>query len=220
MGSASCSRGASSAQRPVVRFLDHHRDPSYRVEAVDTAGHWPAAYLPEAGIPLVRGWYRQADFPENAILYGRFGSRAYVAWLRRLGVRYVVLTTAPPDFSAEAEAAVLLGGRARLRVAFRSRHATVYAVPRPTPLVTGSGAARVLALGEARLVLQLARPGRYRVAVGYSPYWRTRQGCVDESSDGMLRLSVPRSGRVVLTFDVAAGRLLHTLVDSDSRRCY
>src|SRR5204863_1602986 len=118
--------------RPVVSFLRGHLDPSYRVEAVDTAGHWAAVYLPEAGIPLVRGWYRQADFPENALLYGRLGPGAYLAWLRKLGVRYVVLTDAPTDYSAEGEAAVLRGGRARLRVVFRSRHATVYAVPRPT----------------------------------------------------------------------------------------
>jgi len=39
------------------------------VEAVDTAEHWPAAYLPDAGIPIVRGWYRQSDFPQNELLY-------------------------------------------------------------------------------------------------------------------------------------------------------
>src|SRR5262249_3400403 len=72
---------------PAIGFLHRHLSPDYRVEAVDTVGHWSAAYLPEAGIPLVRGWYRQADFPDNAILYHRFGAAAYVRWLRNLGVR-------------------------------------------------------------------------------------------------------------------------------------
>jgi len=210
----------SSYWQPVVRFLDRHLDPSYRVEAVDTAGHWPAAYLPEAGIPLVRGWYRQADFPENAILYGDFGARAYLAWLRRLGVRYVVLTDAPPDFSARAEADLLRSGRLRLPVAFRSRHATVYAVPSPSPIVTGPGTARVLRLDQAKLVLRVGRSGTYRVALSWSPYWRPSEGCVSQGPAEMLLVTVPRAGRVTLSFGVGAMRVLHTLVDSDGRRCF
>jgi hypothetical protein len=205
--------------QPVVRFLDRHRDPSYRVEAVDTAGHWPADYLPRAGIPLVRGWYRQADFPENAILYDRFGPRAYLAWLRRLGVRYVVLTDAPPDSSARAEADLLRSGRVHLRVALRSAHATVFAVPRPTAIVTGPGAPRVLRLDETHLVLRVGRPGTYRVATSWSPYWRIHVGCVAKSAAGMLLVTTQRAGRITVSFDVGAMRLLRTLVDSDGRRC-
>ena len=55
--------------QPAIRYLRAHLSPSYRVEAVDTAEHWPAAYLPDAGIPIVRGWYRQNDFPQNELLY-------------------------------------------------------------------------------------------------------------------------------------------------------
>src|SRR5205085_6923707 len=68
--------------QPAIAYLHTHLGPSYRVEAVDTAGHWPAVYLPEARIPLARGWYRQDDFPQNGILYGAFGPEAYTAWLR------------------------------------------------------------------------------------------------------------------------------------------
>src|SRR5207249_8420002 len=38
--------------QPAISYLRGHLTPSYRVEAVDTAGHWAALYLPEAGIPL------------------------------------------------------------------------------------------------------------------------------------------------------------------------
>src|SRR5207248_6826123 len=35
-----------------VGFLRTHLSPAYRVESVDTAGHWGAYYLARAGIPL------------------------------------------------------------------------------------------------------------------------------------------------------------------------
>ena len=72
---SSFERGASdpssthSYWTPAIRFLHSKLAPSYRVEAVDTVGHWEADYLPAAGIPLVRGWFRQDDFPQNAVLY-------------------------------------------------------------------------------------------------------------------------------------------------------
>ena len=31
---------------PAISFLHENLTPSYRVEVVDTAGHWAAAYLP------------------------------------------------------------------------------------------------------------------------------------------------------------------------------
>ena len=113
--------------------------PSYRVEAVDTVGHWPAAYLPAAGIPIVRGWFRQDDFPRNDVLYTTSTAARYVAWLRSLGVRYVVLPDAPLDYSAKAEGALIVGGRSGSRVAFRSAHTTMFAVPSPRRIVTGPG---------------------------------------------------------------------------------
>ena len=140
--------------QPAIAFLHGVLTPSYRVEAVDTAGHWEATFLPGAGIPLARGWYRQDDFPQNAILYGTVGRRAYLAWLRRLAVRYVVLSDASTDYSATAEAQLLRSGRSGLRPVFRSRHLVVYAVPSPAPIIRPSGAARVLEITRSGLRLQ------------------------------------------------------------------
>ena len=106
--------------QPAIRFLRRHLTPSYRVEVVDTAGHWAAFYLPDANIPLARGWFRQDDFPQNQVLYGKLGPEAYLSWLRGLGVRYVVLTRAAPDYSARAEAALVGGAHSPLRPVFRS----------------------------------------------------------------------------------------------------
>ena len=73
--------------QPVVRYLHAHLTPSYRVEAVDTVGHWDAYYLAQANIPLVRGWFRQDDFPENQLLYQpEVGRHAYTDWLHIFNV--------------------------------------------------------------------------------------------------------------------------------------
>ena len=107
--------------RAPLGYLRAHLQPSYRVEAVDTADHWPDFYLPEAGIPLVRGWFRQDDFPLDAILYRRFTPAAYLRWLRGLGVAYVVLARAPLDFSSVREARLIRSGRVGLRRVFATR---------------------------------------------------------------------------------------------------
>ena len=63
----------------------------------------------------MRGWYRQADFPENELLYdAKLSPGDYRAWLRQLGVRYVVISDAPPDYSSRVEAQLIRSGRSGL----------------------------------------------------------------------------------------------------------
>ena len=66
--------------------------------------------LPAHGIPLARGWFRQDDWPQNAALYGPLSRRSYLAWLRDIGVRYVLLPDAHRDTSARAEALLVHRG--------------------------------------------------------------------------------------------------------------
>ena len=205
--------------RPAIAFLHRHLSPSYRVEVVDTAGHWAALYLPRAGIPLARGWFRQDDFPQNQLFYSRPDPDAYLAWLHRLSVRYVVLTTAPPDYSARAESKLVSDPHSPLRVAFRGSNITVYAVPDPVSIVRGTGPARVLSLTQSRIVLRIDRPGAYSIEVRYSPYWQPSIGCLSRSRGGLLRLTSGRGGRVVLAFRVDAGRALRALTGSHARAC-
>jgi hypothetical protein len=196
---------------PAVRFLQTHLTPDYRVEAVDTSGHWPAVYLPEARIPLVRGWYRQDDFPANAILYESFGARAYREWLRRMAVRYVVLPDAPSDYSSNAEAALLRSGQSGLGVVLRTAHLTIYEVPRRRPLVTGPARASVVRLGTTEGVLSVAAPGTYRVAIRFSPYWRASGACLASRRDGMIELIAARAGSIDLDFTVNVHRSVQVL---------
>jgi hypothetical protein len=205
--------------QPAISFLRGHLTPSYRVEAVDTTGHWAALYLPRAGIPLARGWFRQDDFPQNEVLYGDLGARAYLSWLRSLGVRYVVLTKAAPDYSAKAEAAIVGGPRSPLHTVFRAPQLAVYEVPSPTPILTGPGRGRVLRMTESRIVLRVERPGTYRVAVRFSRYWEPSVGCAARRSDGMIRLSVPRASLVRLDFSPEPGAALAALTGEAARSC-
>ena len=214
------SAGDPSASRaywePAIRFLRRSLTPSYRVEVVATADHWEAVYLPEAGIPIARGWFRQDDFPENAILYGRADAPSTpVEWLRRLGVGYVVLSTASLDYSSRAEAAL----RARWRR--RSLRPVVPAtrspdrLRRPSPLGDrrrGPGSPRVIADGAESLQLLLSRPGSYQLAIRFSPYLQAPDACLTRERDGLVRLVAQRrAGSLRLDFSLSGAGALAAL---------
>ncbi len=205
--------------QPAIAFLHDHLTPSYRVEAVDTAAHWAALYLPRAGIPLARGWFRQDDFPQNEVLYDDLGPQAYLAWLRGLGVRYVVLTGATPDYSARAEAALVRSSRSPLPRVFHTGQVSVYAVPHPRPILTGPGRGRVLRMTESRVSLVVGAPGTYRLAIRFSRYWEPSLGCAVRGPDGMIRLGVPRAGHVTLSFSPDPGAALAALTGQRARSC-
>ncbi len=199
---------------PTIAFLHAHLGPAYRVEAVDTTGHWEADYLPAAGIPLVRGWFRQDDFPENALLYRPLSSGAYLRWLRQMAVRYVVLTDAPVDYSARFERRLLESGRSGLPVAFRDAHTTIFAVPSPHSIVTGPRDPRVIAFRGSSVTLVVKTAGTYHVALRYTPYWTAPGACIAESRDGMVNLGTRQAGTFVLSFAVTASNALAALAGS------
>ena len=200
--------------QPAIKYLRTHLTPSYRVEAVDTLEHWPALFLPDAGIPLVRGWYRQSDFATNELLYSEpLGAKSYVTWLRSLGVRYVVLSDAPPDYSSRTEARLIRRGVVGLSFVFSAPHIRIYELRRPKPLVTGPAPATVRRVTQTRFVIDVGAAGDYRVAVRYSPYWRTKQGCISSTADKMIRLTAFRRGRIDLEFTVNVKRLALVLTE-------
>jgi hypothetical protein len=203
--------------RSAIHFLRANLQRSYRVEAVDTSTHTPAVYLAEAGIPLARGWYRQDDFPQNEVLYDSLGARAYMRWLRSLGVEYVVLSEAPLDYSAQGEADLLRSGRSGLFRVFTTSKLTIYEVPDARPMITGPASPRLTSLTESRVGVVLHTGGTYRIAVRWSPYWHASHGCLTKGSDGMMRLTTQRARVVRLTFGVNAVRALDELVGVQPR---
>jgi hypothetical protein len=194
-----------------IAYLERHAVPEFRVEAIDSVDHWPAYYLADAKIALARGWFRQDDFPQNAVLYSELGARAYLRWLHSLGVGFVVLSKAPPDYSARAEAKLVRSGSSGLVPVFRTKELTIYRVPDARSIVTGPGRPTIVQMADAKLELLLTRGGTYRIAMHWSPYWRASQGCLSHGKDGMLRLSTLHPGPVKLSFVVSADRALDTL---------
>ena len=157
--SSTADRSANAKVWPApVSYLQTHLRPGYRVEAVDTVDHWPALYLARANIPLVRGWFRQDDHPVANLLYHRFTPGEYVAWLRRLGVAYVVLTDAPPDHSSRREARLVKSGETGLRRVFATPAVSIYAVPRPQAIVDRARSPRGAHAGR----VAARHPGRAR----------------------------------------------------------
>ncbi len=198
----------ASYWQPAITFLQQRLSPGARVEVVATADHWEALYLPEAGIPLARGWFRQDDFPLNTVLYAPLTAARYLSWLRQLAVGYVVLTDAALDYSAEGEAALLRSGVARLPVVLRNPELVIYAVPAPGALISGPGHPRVLSAGPENIVVRLSRPGGYRISLHDSPYLIPSSGCTRRLPDGLTELEAPRAGRVTIAFSVSLARLL------------
>src|ERR671934_165429 len=171
--------------------------------------------------PLARGWFRQNDFPQNRLLYrdDELPNGAYLQWLRSLGVRYVVLTDAPPDYSARAEASLLRSGRSGLTRVMKTRHLSIYEVPSPRELITGPAPARIVKLTQTQVSVHVAARGTYRLAVRYSPYWSASSGCLDPGKDSMIRLQAAGPGRIALTFRVNTRRALAALQGKPPQTC-
>jgi hypothetical protein len=142
------------------------------------------------------------------VLYDKLGARAYLAWLRNLGVKYVVLSSAAPDYSSRGEAALIRSGRSQLFEVFSTRELTVYEVPGARSMITGPSGPRLTSLGESKIGVDVRTGGTYRIAVRWSPYWHASLGCLSKGKDGMIRLSTRRARFVRLTFQVSAARAL------------
>ena len=130
-----------------------------------------------------------------------------------------MLTDAPPDYSARAEAKLLRGGRSGLDVVFRSPHITIYELPHASPIVTGPAPARVVELAQARAAIEVSAPGVYRVAIRYSPYWSASVGCLDAGKDSLIRLRAPAAGRIELLFHVNARRAFAAFAGEQPQGC-
>jgi len=194
---------SAAVWRTTLAYLHAHLKPGYRVEAVDTTEHWPAYYLPEAGIPIVRGWFRQDDFPTNALLYRQLTAAEYLQWLRSLGVAYVVATDAPADYSSRGEATLvqrlLFHGLYR---AFVDAHVTIYAVPHPRSIVTGPGHPQVVAIRQAAFAVRVREAGAYRIAIHWSRWWHASTGQLSETPSGMIELRTAGPATVRIAFSV------------------
>lgn len=203
--------------QPAVTWLEAHSSPDYRVEVVPTAAHWEAWWLPKAGLPLARGWYRQldmADYP--ALFHGHLDAAVYDRWLRATAVRFVLLpaTKLDPDGSP-GEARLLRSGSTALRAVATTSTGTIFELPNPTGIVSGPAPATVSALGHSSLRGSVAAAGTYRVRLRWSPYWRAseRGACIAKTADKMIDLRLPRAGRFSLSIPAGLDGVVDALID-------
>ena len=201
---------------PVIAWVAEHHEPDQRVQVVATADNWEAYYLARRGVPLARGWFRQDDFPANAVLYGPLTARGYEAWLRRTGVHYVFLPDDPLDYSAGNEAELLRSGESGLREVAQIGGWTVFELPRPTPIATPADGIAVVSLTSDAVTLRVERPGTYRLRLRYTPYWSVERGyaCATPREPWGTDLRVTSPGIVRLSFDVRLGTFVGAVLGS------
>ncbi len=197
------TRSAEDAYwQPAIDFLAERRSPGERVEVVPTGDHWEAYWLPRAGIPLARGWYRQIDIAQNPLFYEEpLEPEAYRAWLDSLGIRYVLLPdTQLGRVGEEREADLVRSGRAGLVERGRAGDVTVYEVPDAAPMLTGPAEAHITSMQHDRVEGEVGAAGAYRLAVRWTPTWRVEAGdvCVKEGPDGMTQLVAAAPGPFTL----------------------
>jgi hypothetical protein len=209
--------------RPALGFLERHEQPGYRVEVVPTAEHWEAYWIPHAGLPLARGWYRQLDVVDNPALYKKhLNAATYRSWLRSAAVRYVVLTTtAPLDWAGgPQEAHVLRSGHSGLNVVFQSKNWTIYELPHATPLLTGPAHPVVTSFGHTVIRGHVFTAGLYLLRAHYNPYWRLEgAGCVAPGPNKMTILHLPRAQRFSLTVPGTPQQLVGEIVGGQQAAC-
>ena len=183
---------------PALGFLDEHWTPDYRVEVVPTGDHWEAYWMPRAGIPFARGWYRQVDIARNELLYEEpLEPDAYRAWLRSLGIRYVLLPdTQLGRVGEEREGELLRSGRSGLLEVAQAGDVTIYELPDAEPVLAGPGTARVTEMSHDHVVGEVGAAGTYRLAIQWTPTWRVQAGsvCVEEAPDGMTSVVAEQPG--------------------------
>ncbi len=208
---------------PALEFVRAGSGQDYRVEVVPTGDHWEAYWVPEAGLPLARGWYRQIDIKENELFYTEtLAAETYRAWLHKLGIRYVVLPDTQLDRkSAAPEAELLSSGRSGLRVALRAETATVYELPGATPMLSGPAGASLSRFEHDRIDGRFQEPGTYRLAVRHTPYWVIASGsiCVTRAADGMTVLQASAAGDFSLRIEQGPVALARRVFDRDRSSC-
>jgi hypothetical protein len=204
--------------QPAIHFLDAHNHPGFRVEVVPTAAHWESYWIPHAGFALARGWYRQLDMVDNSILYSKHLSpEAYEGWLRAGGVDFVLLpSTALDPIGGHAEATAVRSPNSDLHEVFHDKDVAIFALARPTPILTGPASSRITEFGHTLIAGYVMAPGRYLLRVHYVPFWRARGGiCTQRARSGMTWLDASRKGPFTLSV-VSAPEALLLAVDGDS----
>jgi hypothetical protein len=201
---------------PALAAAREYYDPDYRIHVVALRRHGEAAYFPEAGYPITRGWYRQADAVHNGLFYTTYDAAAYTAWLRAMGVEYVFLADAPLDAWSQREVRILETSP-EFEIVEQTGVWTIYRLRRPEPLLVGldGGSGEISRVGHREIDFSVTAAGRYKLKFSWSPYWVLEGGggALAPSEAGFIGLRLDDSGPYVLRFVVTPGRVLDTTLE-------
>ena len=162
--------------KPLVTELSAITPVPVRVEVVPTADHWESAFVAPY-VSVARGWERQLDIADNPLFYtpGALTASSYSAWLNAEGVSYVALPTAPLDYAAKAEGALLASAQVSgLTLVWTSSAWKMWKVNASPGLV--SGPASLVALGPDHITLHANGTGPVTIRVRYTKLWNVASG--------------------------------------------
>ena len=191
-------------------------DPDYRFHVVALRRHWEALYFPEAGYPITRGWYRQADAIHNGFFYTPYDAAEYVAWLRSMGVRYIFSPVEGPLDPWSKREARLLESSPAFDLVEQTGAWRIYelldAEPLlvPEPQAPGAGTGTIRRVGHQRIDFSVSEPGTYWLKFTSSPYWVLEGGPgeVTPRPDRFMDVTLVRAGDYTLRFEVTPARML------------
>jgi len=176
-----------------------------RLEIVDPASHWSAAYVAPT-VPIARGWDRQADRSANPLFYdGTLTGDSYRAWLHDLAVRWVALPSEGSlDYAAKAEADLVRSGLPYLKQVWSDPSWQLFRVVDDAPLVRG---ARIVEIDASELTFYAPQAGPVHLQIRWSPMLALTgstadAGCVRERGE-WTSIDVARAGTYTLASKLA-----------------
>ena len=201
---------------PALAAAHELYDPDYRFHVVALRRHWEALYFPEAGYPITRGWYRQADAIHNSFFYTPYDAAEYVAWLQSMGVKYIFSPVDGPLDPWSKREARLLESSPAFRMVEQTGVWRIYElvpaepllVPQPPSPTAGTGT--IHRVGHLSIDFSVSRPGTYWLKFTSSPYWVLEggEGQVTPRPDRFMDVTLAAAGDYTLRFEVTPARML------------
>jgi hypothetical protein len=139
-----------------------------RVELVDPASHWGAAYVAPV-VPIARGWDRPTDRADNALFYdGSLTTASYDDWLHQSSVGWVALPMGVGlDYASKDEADIVRAQPSYLQPVWHNASWQLYRVVGAQPIVRG---AQLISVNDRQVTFSSTHAGPVDVALRWSPY--------------------------------------------------
>lgn len=180
----------------LVNFLRTQDPAAGRLEVPTLRQHWEAYYVPKV-FPIARGWERQLDLRDNAVVYRPdLTPEQLHDWLVSSGVGLVALADAPPDHWSHREADLIAAGQPWLVPVWSDAHWRVWRVT-DSPGLADNGT-RLTRLDVDSFEVSVDRLGASVVRIHWNPFWVVSGGaaCLRRSPDGWTTIVAEGPGSV------------------------